>query len=368
MAMLAILILPLMILGWTAVAVVIRRPWPRWPMPGRTASPKSSTPTPRSTGNNGSAFAGLTGNTLFYNITGAIAMLVGRFWMIVPAMAIAGSLAAKKIGAAIDRHVPDHGRPVRRPAGRRDPDRRRPHLLPGARAWARSSSISRCPPARCSEPSYSESWPWKPRNFASGCRSRRCSTRRSCFRRSARPSSSSTRATLIKNPVMFVLEVVTAADDGSPGPRPGHRQRQSSASIPDRGLAVVHGAVRQFRRSRGGGARQGAGGHLAQDAHRDAAKRILTPATTEVYEGVSADESGGRRPRGLRGRRHHPGRRRGDRRHRLGQRGGHHRRIRAGHPRIRRRPLGRDRRHHRHLRPHRRPHHVVARARPSSTA
>jgi K+-transporting ATPase ATPase A chain len=47
------------------------------------------------TGNNGSAFAGLTGNTLWYNITGAIAMLVGRFWMIIPAMAIAGSLAAK---------------------------------------------------------------------------------------------------------------------------------------------------------------------------------------------------------------------------------------------------------------------------------
>jgi K+-transporting ATPase ATPase A chain len=48
------------------------------------------------TGNNGSAFAGLTGNTLFYNVTGAIAMLVGRFWMVIPAMAIAGSLAAKK--------------------------------------------------------------------------------------------------------------------------------------------------------------------------------------------------------------------------------------------------------------------------------
>ncbi len=48
------------------------------------------------TGNNGSAFAGLTANTLFYNITGAIAMFVGRFWMIIPAMAIAGSLAAKK--------------------------------------------------------------------------------------------------------------------------------------------------------------------------------------------------------------------------------------------------------------------------------
>src|SRR6202035_1511526 len=47
-------------------------------------------------GNNGSAFAGLSANTLFFNITLAIAMLVGRFWMIIPAMAIAGSLAAKK--------------------------------------------------------------------------------------------------------------------------------------------------------------------------------------------------------------------------------------------------------------------------------
>jgi potassium-transporting ATPase potassium-binding subunit len=48
------------------------------------------------TGNNGSAFAGLTGNIMFYNLTGAVAMLVGRFWMIIPAMAIAGSLAEKK--------------------------------------------------------------------------------------------------------------------------------------------------------------------------------------------------------------------------------------------------------------------------------
>jgi K+-transporting ATPase ATPase A chain len=48
------------------------------------------------TGNNGSAFAGLTGNIFFYNVTGAVSMLVGRFLMIVPAMAIAGSLAQKK--------------------------------------------------------------------------------------------------------------------------------------------------------------------------------------------------------------------------------------------------------------------------------
>jgi K+-transporting ATPase ATPase A chain len=96
MAMLAILILPLMILGWTAVAAVI---------PSAVASTNNSGPHGFSeilyayssqTGNNGSAFAGLNGNTFFYNTTGAIAMLVGRFWMIIPAMAIAGSLAGKK--------------------------------------------------------------------------------------------------------------------------------------------------------------------------------------------------------------------------------------------------------------------------------
>jgi K+-transporting ATPase ATPase A chain len=48
------------------------------------------------TGNNGSAFAGLTGNTPFYNITGGFAMLIGRYGMIVPILALAGSMAAKR--------------------------------------------------------------------------------------------------------------------------------------------------------------------------------------------------------------------------------------------------------------------------------
>ena len=49
------------------------------------------------TGNNGSAFAGLSANTLWYNVTLGFAMLIGRFFMIIPMMAIAGNLAAKKI-------------------------------------------------------------------------------------------------------------------------------------------------------------------------------------------------------------------------------------------------------------------------------
>jgi K+-transporting ATPase ATPase A chain len=49
------------------------------------------------TGNNGSAFAGLNGNTFWSNITLGLAMLLGRFFMIVPVMALAGSLARKKL-------------------------------------------------------------------------------------------------------------------------------------------------------------------------------------------------------------------------------------------------------------------------------
>jgi K+-transporting ATPase ATPase A chain len=96
MAMLAILVLPLMYLGWTAVAVVLPSAVASMANPGPHGFTEVLYAYTSQTGNNGSAFAGLTGNTLWYNVTGAIAMFVGRFWMIIPAMAIAGSLAAKK--------------------------------------------------------------------------------------------------------------------------------------------------------------------------------------------------------------------------------------------------------------------------------
>src|SRR5271166_6407492 len=96
MAMLAILILPLMYLGWTAVAVVIPSAVASMANPGPHGFSEVLYAYVSQTGNNGSAFAGLTGNTLFYNVTGAVAMFVGRFFTIIPAMAIAGSLAGKK--------------------------------------------------------------------------------------------------------------------------------------------------------------------------------------------------------------------------------------------------------------------------------
>jgi potassium-transporting ATPase potassium-binding subunit len=59
--------------------------------------------------NNGSAFAGLAGNTPFYNVTGGLAMLVARYWLAIPMLAVAGSLAAKKKVPTSAGTLPTHG-------------------------------------------------------------------------------------------------------------------------------------------------------------------------------------------------------------------------------------------------------------------
>jgi potassium-transporting ATPase potassium-binding subunit len=109
MAMLAILILPLMYLGWTAVAVVYPPAVASMANAGLHGFSEVLYAYTSQTANNGSAFAGLSGNTPFYNITGAVSMLIGRFWMIIPAMAIAGSLAQKKTVAASSGTFPTTG-------------------------------------------------------------------------------------------------------------------------------------------------------------------------------------------------------------------------------------------------------------------
>jgi K+-transporting ATPase ATPase A chain len=96
MAMLAILVLPLMFLGWTAVAAINPQAVSQLNNAGPHGFSEMLYLYTSSTGNNGSAFAGISANTLFFNVTGAVAMFIGRFWMIIPAMAIAGSLAEKK--------------------------------------------------------------------------------------------------------------------------------------------------------------------------------------------------------------------------------------------------------------------------------
>jgi len=96
MAMLAILVLPLMYLGWTAVAMLVPSAVAAMNNPGPHGFTEVLYAYVSQDGNNGSAFAGLSANTLFYNLSGGVAMFVGRFWMIIPTMAIASSLAMKK--------------------------------------------------------------------------------------------------------------------------------------------------------------------------------------------------------------------------------------------------------------------------------
>jgi K+-transporting ATPase ATPase A chain len=96
MAMLAILILPLSMLAFTAVSVMLPFGLSSILNPGPHGFSELLYLFTSQTANNGSAFAGFTGNTLWYNTTGGIAMLIGRYFVIIPMMAVAGSLAAKK--------------------------------------------------------------------------------------------------------------------------------------------------------------------------------------------------------------------------------------------------------------------------------
>ena len=109
MAMLAILMLPLGMLGFTAFAVVLPFAVSSMANAGPHGFSEALYLYTSQTGNNGSAFAGITGNTLWYNITGALDMLIGRYFIIIPMMAIAGSLVGKKVVPASTGTFPTHG-------------------------------------------------------------------------------------------------------------------------------------------------------------------------------------------------------------------------------------------------------------------
>ena len=109
MTMLAILCLPLSILGFTAMASVISAGLAGVLNPGPHGFSEMLYAYTSGTGNNGSAFAGLTANSVFYNLTLGFAMLIGRFAMIVPMLAVAGSLAAKTTTPASAGTFPTHG-------------------------------------------------------------------------------------------------------------------------------------------------------------------------------------------------------------------------------------------------------------------
>jgi K+-transporting ATPase ATPase A chain len=108
MAALLILIMPIVVLGFTALAVGTEIGRSSILNPGPHGFSEVLYAYTSQGNNNGSAFAGLNANTPFYNLTGGIAMLIGRFWLAIPILALAGSLARKKAVPAGPGTLPTH--------------------------------------------------------------------------------------------------------------------------------------------------------------------------------------------------------------------------------------------------------------------
>ncbi len=108
MASLLILIMPLTVLGFTALAVMTEPGKASILNPGPRGFSEVLYAFTSQGNNNGSAFAGLNTNTPFYNFAGGIAMLIGRYWLAIPTLALAGSLAGKKLVPPSSGTLPTH--------------------------------------------------------------------------------------------------------------------------------------------------------------------------------------------------------------------------------------------------------------------
>jgi potassium-transporting ATPase potassium-binding subunit len=108
MASLVILIMPIVVLSLTALALLLDAGTASILNPGPHGLSEVLYAYTSQGNNNGSAFGGLNANTLFYNVTGGAAMLISRFWLAVPTLALAGSLARKKSVPAGPGTLPTH--------------------------------------------------------------------------------------------------------------------------------------------------------------------------------------------------------------------------------------------------------------------
>ena len=196
-------------------------------------------------------------------------MLIGRYFVIIPVMAIAGSLVAKKVVPPSSGTFPTHGGLF---VG----------LLVGViliiggliyfPAFALGPIVEHLamPRARCSE---TDSFGVTAMDTSKLRKRMPVSTLfdpKIVVPAIGQAFVKLNPATLIKNPVIFVLEVVTALTTVLLVRDLVQHHAGSRLHVPDRAVAVVHRAVREFRRSGGGRARQGAGRQSAQDPHRDA--------------------------------------------------------------------------------------------------
>jgi K+-transporting ATPase ATPase A chain len=109
MSSIAILVMPFIVLTGTAIAVSVQAGQAGVSNPGAHGFSEILYAFSSAGNNNGSAFAGISANTPFYNTALGIVMWLGRFWPIVAVLAIAGSLAAKKRIPVSDGTMPTHG-------------------------------------------------------------------------------------------------------------------------------------------------------------------------------------------------------------------------------------------------------------------
>jgi K+-transporting ATPase ATPase A chain len=109
LTMLGILILPLVMLGFTALAVVLPGPLAAISAAGPHGFTEALYAYVSGAANNGSAFAGLNANTPYWNTTLGIDMIIGRFFVMIPALALAGAMAAKKVVPPSAGTFPTHG-------------------------------------------------------------------------------------------------------------------------------------------------------------------------------------------------------------------------------------------------------------------
>ncbi len=134
LAMLAVLIYPLSVVGFSAASVMLKTGLDSLNNAGPHGLSEVLYAFASTNANNGSAFAGLSGNTLWYNTTLGLAMFLGRFAYVIPVLALAGFFAAKKKALASAGTFPNSWAFVRRPAARRHPHFVPPPIFPGSRA------------------------------------------------------------------------------------------------------------------------------------------------------------------------------------------------------------------------------------------
>ena len=312
--------------------------------------------------NNGSAFAGLSANTAFYNTALGLAMLAGRFVPIVLVLALAGSLARQQPVPATAGHAADAPPALRRHARRRRRHRRRPDLLPRARP--RSAGGGPVMP-RHLPPVHQLRTPRRnpPRDHPESQRRRECRPACSTPRCSSPPSpprcASSTRGSWSAAPSC-------SSSRSAPSSRRSLADRRPQPlRLVGRGVAVAHRrssptSPRRSPRAAARPRRPPCGGPRP----RPMARRLRADGSEETVPGPEL--RAGRPGRG-RGRRDHPRRRRRRRGRGERRRVGDHRRVRAGHPGVRWRPQLGHRRHQGPLRPHRGRASPRSRARASST-